>query len=113
LGTFQGIARLLKKGGRVVFLEPNPYNVLYYLQMMVMPHTTWQGDKGIIKMRKSIVFDAMQRGGFAAMEMRRFGFFPPFLTNRKGGTKAEAICETLFPLKSVLPFQLFKATLIK
>ncbi len=39
----QSVARLLKPGGRAVFVEPNPWNALYYLQIAVTPSMTWGG----------------------------------------------------------------------
>jgi SAM-dependent methyltransferase len=104
---FRGAARVLQPGGRTVFLEPNAYNPLYYAQILLTPGMTWQGDRGVVDMRRSVVFAAMQSAGFRRLTLRRFGFFPPFLTNRPGGRALEAVLER-FPLwRGALPFQLF------
>ncbi len=106
--TFQSIATLLHPGGRVVFLEPNPFNPLYYLQILITPGMTWQGDEGIVRMRRSLIFRAMERAGFTRCAMTRFGFFPPFLANRKWGSRLEALLESVPLWRAHLPFQLFR-----
>jgi SAM-dependent methyltransferase len=108
---FGAMRRLLKPGGRVVFLEPNPYNLLYYIQILTMPHMSWQGDKGIVHMRSGPIFRAMQIAGLHRPTMARFGFFPPFLTNQQWGSRVEAALERLPILRPFLPFQLFRGEL--
>lgn len=110
-GCFTAMARLLHPGGRIVFLEPNPYNPLYYVQILVTPGMTWEGDGGILRMRRGLVLGAMERVGFGELAMRRFGFFPPFLANRPWGSRIESILEGVPFWRAVLPFQLFRGTL--
>lgn len=107
-GCFEAMARLVKPGGRVAFLEPNPYNILYYLQMLITPGMTWQGDGGMIRMRPGLIFRAMQDAGFTSPELKRFGFFPPFVANKAWGACLESYLERLPFLSPLLPFQLFK-----
>lgn len=106
-GSFAAVARLLKPGGRVAFLEPNPWNPLYYLQITLSPGMTWQGDKGILKMRRSLIARAMNGANVELTDVKRFGFFPPFLANRRAFAKVERVIETFPPFKPFLPFQLF------
>jgi SAM-dependent methyltransferase len=106
---FRAMARLAKPGGRVVFLEPNPLNVLYYVQIVVAPGMTWQGDRGILNMRPRRIFRAMEAAGLTHLSMTRFGFFPPVLTNRAWGARLERILEDVPWWKPILPFQLFRA----
>ena len=107
--SFRGIAKLLKPGGRLLFLEPNPYNLLYYLQILFTPKMTWQGDKGILKMRSSILFPALRQAAFEELSIRRSGFFPPLIDNLKGALLIEQFLER-FPLwNPLLPFQLILA----
>lgn len=107
--SYEAMARLVRPGGQVAFLEPNPWNPLYYVQIAVAPGMTWAGDKGILGMRRSTVFTAMDAAGLVDPALRRFGFFPPFLANRSWGARVEALVER-FPLwRPVLPFQLFRA----
>jgi len=106
--SFAAMARLLRPGGRVVFLEPNPLNVLYYIQIVVAPGMTWQGDKGILKMRPQTIFSAMEAAGLNSRTMTRFGLFPPFVTNRSRGSRVERTLERVRALSSLLAFQLFR-----
>ena len=99
-------------GGRIAFLEPNPYNPLYYVQMTITPGMTWEGDRGMLRMRRSVIFEAMAGAGLERPAHRRFGFFPPFLANASGGREVEATLERVRPLEPVLPFQLFRGTLL-
>ncbi len=106
--SFNAMARLVRPGGRVVFLEPNPLNVLYYIQLVVSPGMSWQGDKGILKMRPRTVFAAMEDAGLRDHSLSRFGFFPPFLANRRSGQRVERALEAVPFWRPLLPFQLFR-----
>jgi len=106
---FQAMARLLRPGGRVVFLEPNPLNPLYYVQIALKPGMTWQGEKGMRWMRPSIVNPSLERAGLLAPRFERFGFFPPFISNHQLGAAFEKPFEA-FPIwRPMLPFQLIRA----
>jgi SAM-dependent methyltransferase len=107
--SFAAVAKLLKPNGRVAFLEPNPYNALYYFQITLSPGMTWKGDKGILQMRRGLISRAMRRGGLELTGVKRFGFFPPFLANRGPAQKIERAIESARVLGPVLPFQLFVA----
>jgi len=106
---FRGMAKLVRPGGRIVFLEPNAFNPLFYIQMTVMPRMTWQGDKGVAQMRMSVVGSAMTRAGLTSPRVERFGFFPPFVANRSAGARIERAIERLRILRPILPFQVFRA----
>lgn len=108
---YRGMAHLLAPNGRVAFLEPNALNPLYYLQITFTPGMTWKGDKGMLEMRRGPVFRAMKSAGFTELTLERFGFFPPFLSNRPAGRKLERLLERMPPFRPVLPFQLFGGTL--
>ena len=105
---FAATARLLKPGGRMVFLEPNAYNPLFYLQILITPGMTWQGDRGLVQMRPSLIFHAMDSAGLRQLAMTRFGFFPPFLANRPFGARLESALEHVPVWRTLLPFQLFR-----
>jgi SAM-dependent methyltransferase len=107
--SFAGVRRLLKPGGRAVFLEPNAYNALFYAQILLWPGISWKGDKGIVRMRPGPVLGAMKAAGLAEPEFERFGFFPPFLANRRWGPAAERALESIPLWRTFLPFQLFRA----
>jgi SAM-dependent methyltransferase len=103
------VAQWVRPGGVVAFLEPNPYNPLYYIQIALKPGMTWEGDRGMLNMRRSVLFPALQAAGFLEPNLTRFGFFPPFLANLSWGGQVERWLEA-FPLwRGLLPFQVFTA----
>lgn len=108
-GCLRAMRSLVRPGGRVVFLEPNPLNPLYYVQMLVVPGMSWSGDRGILTMREPKVFHAMEAAGLANPALERFGFFPPFVVNRGFGPRLEDALERVPLWRSFLPFQLFRA----
>jgi SAM-dependent methyltransferase len=103
---YRGMWRMLKPGGQVVFLEPNAYNPLFYLQILITPGMTWEGDKGMGLMRRSILFPAMREAGFTDLRLERFGFLPPVLYNRRWGPRLDAVLETVPLWRSLRPYQL-------
>lgn len=109
--SFEAVSRLLRPGGRVGFLEPNAYNPLFYLQILLTPGMTWRGDGGVVRMRPSVVFGALREAGFTRPALQRFGFFPPFLADRPWGSRVETVLERFEPWRGILPFQLFRAEL--
>jgi SAM-dependent methyltransferase len=106
--SYRSMASMLKPGGTIVFLEPNAYNPLYYLQVLLTPGMTWKGDRGIVNMRRGRIFRAMRDAGLASLEVRRFGFFPPQVYNRPLGRKLDHALGNSRVLEPVLPFQMFK-----
>ena len=105
---FTAMAKLVKPGGKVAFLEPNAYNILYYMQIMINPRMTWKGDGGMAKMHPGVIFPAMRSAGLTDLSLHRFGFFPPFITNRTWGLALEKQLER-FPLwRPLLPAVIFQ-----
>ena len=100
-------AKLVKPGGSVAFLEPNPLNPLYYVQITLTPEMSWKGEKGIFSMRPDVVLSSMLRAGLEEPELLRFGFLPPFATNLPFGPAVEDALEKVALWKPLLPFQLF------
>jgi SAM-dependent methyltransferase len=107
-GSFAGMVEFLKPGGKVVFLEPNPLNPLFHLQIWITPRMSYKGERRLLDMRPRTVFRGMQKAGLSQTSMTRFGFFPPFLTNRRLGNRLEAFLERIPIWRSFLPFQLFR-----
>lgn len=105
---FGAMTRLVKPGGRVAFLEPNAYNPLYYVQVLLTPGMTWRGDRGIVRMRRGPVFGAMGGAGLVRLATERFGFFPPFLSNSRSGARVEAVLERVPVWRAILPFLMFR-----
>jgi hypothetical protein len=92
-----------------VFIEPNPYNPLYYVQIALTPHMRWHAERGILNMRTVEIFPALTGAGLRAPAVRRLGFLPPFLRNRSWGGAVDAAAERVGWLEPVLPFQIFSA----
>lgn len=108
--SFAAVLRALRRGGRAVFVEPNPFNPLYYAQIAITPGITWKGDRGILNMRRGIVLEAMREAGLRDPGLRRFGFFPPQIANLTWTGPFERRIEAITLLEPVLPFQVFRAT---
>jgi hypothetical protein len=104
-----GLAPLLRPGATLAFLEPNPYNPLYYAQVTLTPGMTWAGDGGIVRMRRPLVHGAFRAAGFVDTTLERFGLMPPQVMARPWGRRLEEIADRL-PLDLVRAFQLFGAT---
>lgn len=107
--AFSGIAEMARSGGRIVFIEPNPANLLYSVQITFTPHMSWSAEKGIFNMRRGQIFQAMAQAGLADPQVYRFGFLPPFLRNTRWGGSVDAMAERIGVLEPVLPFQVFSA----
>jgi SAM-dependent methyltransferase len=107
---FQAMRELVKLEGQVAFLEPNAFNILYYLQIMVTPTMTWKGDGGMALMRPSVIFPAMEKAGLSEFQLDRFGFFPPFLTNTSTGYSLEKSLERVSIWRGLLPAAIFKGS---
>lgn len=104
---FPAVKRLLRPGGKAAFIEPNPYNPLYYIQVLSRPDMKWAAEKGMVNLRRGKVFDFMRRAGLESPALDRYGFLPPFLRNTKWGGPVESVLESVPGMKPVLPFQVF------
>ena len=106
---YAAMARLVRPGGRILFLEPNPYNPSSSVQILFTPTTTWQGERGMLQMRGPRVFGAMRRAGLVEPRLERFGLFPPQLADHAWTRPAEAVGEALLSWTPCLAFQIFSA----
>jgi SAM-dependent methyltransferase len=104
----KGMRQMMKAGGRVVLLEPNPYNPLYYLQILLTPGMTWAGERGLLRMRPAPVLRAMRAAGLEPVGVERFGCLPPQIVNQSWGERLEELCERSPLPRSMRPFVLFK-----
>ena len=80
--AFQAVSDLLKSGGKILFIEPNPYNPLFYLQILFHPKMRWKNERYILKMRRSFLSSAMKE--LIHFKMDRFGFPPPHSFKKNG-----------------------------
>ena len=102
---FKGMAAMLKPGGRMVFVEPNPFNPFYYVQMAINPGMTFRGDKGIVNMRRAVLQQACAAAGLTKFRLERYGFSPPLLRNRPAGAALDAMLEKIPVLAPFRAFQ--------
>ena len=93
--VFAGMRSAVKPGGRVAFLEPNPFFPGYYLQITLARDMTWQAERGMLNMRPAVVAPAAAKAGMRLVHHAAFGALPPGLRNRKWGRTFERIAESL------------------
>lgn len=104
---FRGLSEVLTPGATVAFCEPNAFNPLFYVQILITPGMTWRGDGGIVHMKRKEVLGAMRRAGFTDLALDRFGFFPPFVVNRAIGARIEEGLQSLRALRQLTAFAIF------
>jgi 2-polyprenyl-3-methyl-5-hydroxy-6-metoxy-1,4-benzoquinol methylase len=100
----------LRPGGRVVFLEPNPWNPQWYVQVTLHPRRSWRVERGLLRMWPGPVRRRLLTAGFAPARVATFGCFPPFVLNlvpRAAGL--EAALERITPLARLFTLNLFAA----
>lgn len=103
------LARWVRPGGKVGFLEPNPLNPLFHVQILLTPGMSYRGERSILAMRPKVVLGALADAGMAETRLKRFGFFPPILANRSAMQPVERAIEAVPLWRGLLPFQLFQA----
>lgn len=100
----------LRPGGRAVFLEPNPWNPQWYVQITVNPRRRWRIERGFLRVWPWRVRQAFLRAGFRRCEVTTFGCFPPFVLNwLSGAMTLEAALERIRPLTRLFTLNLFRA----
>lgn len=106
---FAAVRRCLKPGGRFVFVEPNPWNPLYYLQITLTPTMRWRDERGILDMRPGPVGAAALAAGLRDVKTSRYGALPraPYdALARRGWERAP---EKITP-PGMRPFSVFTGT---
>jgi SAM-dependent methyltransferase len=106
------VARLLVPGGRAAFCEPNAWNPLFYLQVLVTPGMTLRAERGLTRMRRAAVAPAWRAAGLGALRVDRYGFFPPALADRPAWAACERRLQRLRPIRPLLPFQVFSGAAV-
>lgn len=104
--AYVSLAKLLKPGGKLVILEPNPLCPLYYLQVTLTPSMSWAAEKGILSLKSRQTRDGLKAAGFEDIALHRFGILPPFLRNRASGAPIETAFNRIPFLRPISAFQL-------
>jgi len=101
------LARALRPGGCMVFLEPNRRNPLFLAQLTACPDMTWREEKGLFQLSARKVCDAYRAAGVRPSAVEYLGFFPPQIYNRFGSARRfERWLETTRWARPLLPFLL-------
>jgi SAM-dependent methyltransferase len=100
------VRSVLRPGGRFCFVEPNPFNPLYYLQIALSPTMLWSVERGIVNMREGILRPISTRLEFRQLQMRRYGALPRILYDPLARISCACVAEALVPAV-VRPFVIF------
>lgn len=101
------LSRFLRPGGRMVFLEPNRRNPLFWIQVAACPDMTWAEEKGMFQLSARQVLKSYRAAGLERVSVERFGFFPPQVLSRIPASRGvEARLEASRILEPILPFLL-------
>ncbi|UHQ19533.1 class I SAM-dependent methyltransferase [Lysobacter sp. KIS68-7] len=101
---FRSAYAALRPGGRMVFVEPNPYHALFAVQIALTPGMKWKAERGIWRLTPGGLRRAAEQAGFESVEIGRYGSLPraPYNWLARGGR--ERTLEPLVP-NVVKPFQ--------
>ncbi|MDA8017551.1 MAG: methyltransferase domain-containing protein [Thermoanaerobaculia bacterium] len=102
---------VLRPGGKIAFCEPNAFHLPFYLQILLTPSMTWNGDRGVVRMRAGLLRRSLEASGFEDPKIERYGLFPPAMSNRSAWAAAEEWLERRRLLEPVLAFQVVSAGL--
>ena len=102
----------LRPGGRAVFLEPNPWNPLWYEQVTFHPGKSWRIERGLLDVWPGRVRRAFESAGFRPVGVTTFGCFPPVVLNWiPGADHAERVLEHSSGLRRFFTLNLFRGDL--
>lgn len=82
--AFRNFIRLVKKGGKILIMEPNPLNPLFYLYYLFTYKNNLSEAGNIIHSRKDILVDLFVENGLNNIKIFRHSFLPTSLINRWG-----------------------------
>ena len=106
---FRAAYRALKPGGRMVFVEPNPYNPLYPVQITLTPGMRWHAERGIYRLWPRALRRFAADAGFRDVAIGRYGALPRAPYNWLARAGRERTPERLVPT-AMKPFQIMVAT---
>ena len=109
--SFHAMKHYLKPKGRIIFLEPNAYNPLFYLQITFSRNISWQGEKGFLNMRGGYLSTLCSEAGFGDFTLHRYGMLPPFIINTRLGPPVEDAVDKLPLINPLRAFQILVAEL--
>jgi 2-polyprenyl-3-methyl-5-hydroxy-6-metoxy-1,4-benzoquinol methylase len=101
---FRSAYQALRPGGRMVFVEPNPFHPLFPVQITLTPGMRWHGERGIYRLTPDAVRQAAISAGFSRIEITRYGALPRAPYNWLARWRREQTIERFIPTM-VKPFQ--------
>lgn len=108
VNSLESLKKVAKKNTTVCFVEPNPYNLMYYPQIFIYKNMSWDEEKGFVKLTPGFLKKTFKKAGYKDIKVTNYGFLPPFVVSRGPGVQIDNFLEKL-PLKTFLPFQLITA----
>ncbi|MDP8261817.1 MAG: class I SAM-dependent methyltransferase [Candidatus Ancaeobacter aquaticus] len=69
----------LKRGGRLIVLEPNPMNLLWYI--FIFYQRMWKVEKGILRCRRNSIIQYLKDSDFNSIKVEGYGMFPNCIFN--------------------------------
>src|SRR3989338_1144144 len=72
---------MLRPGGRFCCLEPNPFNLMWYIHVFLNPNKQWLVEKGILNCTYRKMMRAFKKCGLNRIEYHPIMFFPPQMIN--------------------------------
>lgn len=105
---FRRARESLSDKGVAVFVEPNPFNPLYPLQISLTPGMKWAAEKGIYSLWPRSTISALTEAGFSDVKVTRYGALPRGIYNKLAEFGQERSLESLTP-DLLKPFQIIKA----
>jgi SAM-dependent methyltransferase len=109
--ALERLIRVLRPGGTAAFLEPNPWNPLYALQISLSPGMRWREEWRMYRLTARRLATLFASAGFGDVSVERAGFFPPQVLNRsRAALRLEARLEGVRALGPLLPFQIVRGS---
>lgn len=106
----KSLSRILRTGGKMIFIEPNRLNPLFLAQIFFCQDMTWKGEKGTFRYGLSGYRHCFEDCGYTEIEIRKFGFFPPQILDKLPSMlQVEKWLEKVPLVKIFLPFLLISA----
>jgi len=109
-GYIEAAAKHLEPKGRLVFVEPNPWNPLFPLQITFTPGMSWQAEKGIYELWPKQVRKYCLHAGFRNVSITRYGALPRATYNTLDRAGLATLPERIMP-SPFKPFQVILAEL--
>jgi SAM-dependent methyltransferase len=101
----------VRNGGRVVFVEPNPWNPQWLVHLAIHPLRSWRIERGVYRVWPGHVRAAFLDAGFTTCRVAPFGCFPPFVLNALPvAARVERALERCRPVARLFTLNLFVAT---